>query len=104
MSIWIRNLYWKCHLSWYDLTDKYGRYLPKIATRKPAAPHNGYCPKCRKLFAIHAYNTGDGWDFWWDCENEHWLEEDITHITGWFPFVFGWANGKDLAKIGIMEE
>jgi hypothetical protein len=75
--------------------------LPKIPTRKPNAPHGGYCPKCCKDMDIHAYDTGDGWMFWWDCENEHWMDKEMMMIIGWFPFVFGWATYDDLRRIGI---
>lgn len=101
--VWLRKIYYPIEYYIREKIEQYCKYLPKIKTKFPDAPHGGYCPLCHDPLIIHAYNTGDGWDFWWDCENEHWLEEEITHIIGWFPFVFGWANSKDLLKIGIEE-
>jgi hypothetical protein len=97
----IRRFYYSLKTEW---EEKYCRYMPKIKNKFPDAPCGGYCPKCYKPLRICAYNTGDGWYFWWDCENEHWLEEDITKIIDWFPFVFGWCSGNDLRKIGIEEK
>ena len=77
--------------------------LPKIATRKPDYPGmSDVCKECNTDIKIYAYDTGDGWSLFWDCENQHVNNYgDEYFIVGWFPFLFGWATGKDLERIGI---
>ncbi len=80
--------------------------LPKIPTKKPTFPGmSDICKRCKTDIKIYAYFTGDGWEFFWDCENQHLIDfgEDEYIIVGWFPFLFGWATSRDLAKIGIIE-
>ena len=79
-------------------------HLPKIPTRKPDYPGmSDVCKKCNTDIKIHAYNTGDGWYFFWDCDEQHIIDKvgDEAGIVGWFPFLFGWATAKDLEGIGI---
>ena len=78
--------------------------LPKIPMRKPDYPGmSDICRICDTDIKIRAYNTGDGWLFFWDCEEQHLVDGDSSdeYIDGWFPFLFGWATGKDLERIGI---
>ena len=77
--------------------------LPKIATRKPDYPGMPICVDCHKPPKIHACDTGDGWLFLWDCEcgDTSDLRGDDSFLDGYFPFLFGWATGKDLERIGI---
>ncbi len=81
--------------------------LPKIPTRKPDYPAgmSDFCKRCNSDIKIYAYYTGDSWCFFWDCEEQH-VSDRIGgelgfYMIGWFPFLFGWATGKDLARIGI---
>ena len=78
-------------------------YLPKIPTRKPTYPGIfKICYECDTEIKIYAYDTGDGWSLFWDCENQHISNfGDEFLIIGWFPFLFGWATGKDMERIGI---
>ena len=82
-------------------------HLPKIPTRQPGHPSGStFCSLCHTDIKIYAYNTGDGWLFFWDCEQQHisnYGEENEFYIKDWFPFLFGWATGADLEKIGIEE-
>ena len=79
--------------------------LPKIPTKKPTYPGVPICIECHKPPKIYAVHTGDGWLFFWDCEGQHISEERAERYvfiaTNWFPFLFGWATGKDLERIGI---
>jgi hypothetical protein len=76
--------------------------LPKIPTRKPKYPGVPICLFCHHPPIIHAYHTGDGWLFFWDCEGRHISDRrPEEYITDWFPFLFGWATAKDLERIGI---
>ena len=96
----IRSYKWRFK-EWFfeNITPK----LPKIPTQKPIYPGAPICPECHAPPTIHAYNTGDGWMFFWDCDGQHIVDRrgDKANIVGWFPFLFGWANGRDLEKIGI---
>ena len=80
--------------------------LPKIPMRKPDYPGmSNICKRCNTDIKIYAYHTGDGWYFFWDCEEQH-VSDRIGaelgfYTVGWFPFLFGWATGKDLERIGI---
>ena len=78
-------------------------HLPKIPTRKPYYPGmSDICKRCNTDIKIYAYHTGDSWCFFWDCEEQHVSNlGDDDWIIGWFPFLFGWATGKDLENIGI---
>ena len=82
-------------------------HLPKIPIQRPIYSElHGYplCPICSKNPKIYAYHTGDGWMLFWDCEEQHLSELNKCEkymIIGWFPFLFGWASGKDLERIGI---
>ena len=80
-------------------------HLPKIPVRKPDSPFPvDVCASCKTDIKIYAHNTGDGWYFFWDCENQHVSNFDYEpYLVGWFPFLFGWANGKDLERVGIEE-
>ncbi len=80
--------------------------LPKIPIRKPYYPGmSDICRRCNTDIMIYAYHTGDGWLFFWDCEEQHVSDRigaDLGfYIVDWFPFLFGWATGKDLGRIGI---
>ena len=75
--------------------------LPKIQTKKPTYPGMSVCVDCHKPPTIRAIYTGDGWLFFWDCEGWHISDRKEEYIVGWFPFLFGWATGKDLERIGI---
>ena len=75
--------------------------LPKIPVQKPTYPGMPICVECHTPPYIHAYHTGDGWYFFWDCEGQHISDRGDDSIVDWFPFLFGWATGKDLGKIGI---
>ena len=79
-------------------------HLPKIPTRKPEYPGMvDVCVICETDIIIYAYHTGDGWLFYWDCEEQHVsnFASDGGIVVGYFPFVFGWATAGDLEKIGI---
>ncbi len=79
-------------------------HLPKIPTRKPYYPGMvSFCGRCNMEKKIYAYDTGDGWFFFWDCEGQHVSDifDDGYIIVGWFPFLFGWATFRDLERIGI---
>ena len=79
-------------------------WLPKIPTRKPQFPSDAtFCSLCHTDIKIYAYHTGDGWMFFWDCELQHisYIDGDCGMIIDWFPFLFGWATGKDMGRIGI---
>lgn len=99
------KIFWKLWSRYYQfhcwLREDFSRHLPKIRTKLPNPPHGGYCPKCGRPLKIHAYyiGPGDGYDFWWDCENEHWFDLEITRIIDWSPFVFGWWKYGDIEKI-----
>lgn len=90
------SLFWL----WYRFRmwlDDCARFLPKIPRRKPAPPKTR-CPLCGEPTNIlSALDTGDGWMIFWDCENGC-GEGDAAE---WFPFVFGWANSKDMRRAGI---
>ncbi len=77
--------------------------LPKIPTRKPHFISDAtFCSLCHTDIKIYAHDTGDGWCFFWDCERQHVNNYDDEYfVVDWFPFLFGWATGKDLGKIGI---
>jgi hypothetical protein len=82
--------------------------LPKIPIQKPYYPGmSDYCKRCDSDIKIYAHHTGDGWYFFWDCEDQHVSDHHIARsieddsLIGWFPFLFGWATGKDLERIGI---
>ena len=77
--------------------------LPKIPIRKPDYPGMyDICERCNTDIKIYAYDTGDGWSLFWDCEEQHISNfGDDGLIVGWFPFLFGWATGEDLERIGI---
>lgn len=96
----IRNFlwsYWHIFKEW--CINSITKYLPKFYVGNPPYPIPITCPDCgewrTKLCAI---DTGDGWVFVWECEN--YCGND-GYIENWFPFYFGWCNGKDLKRYGI---
>jgi len=78
-------------------------HLPRIPVPKPEYFGFWRCVRCHSTIKIYAHHTGDGWMFFWDCEGQHTSDRlgDRSYIVGYFPFLFGWATGKDLIKIGI---
>ena len=78
-------------------------HLPKIQVEKPRYPGVPICAECHKPPHVYALDTGDGWLFFWDCEcgDISDLRGDDSFLDGYFPFLFGWATGKDLGRIGI---
>ena len=80
-------------------------HLPKIQVRKPEYFGFPLCVDCHTLVKVYAIHTGDSWLFHWDCECGEiaGMLGDRSFIVGYFPFLFGWASGKDLARIGIEE-
>lgn len=78
-------------------------HLPKIPVERPSYLGVPICLKCHTMPEIYALHTGEGWYFFWDCEGQHISDRGKGDIVGWFPFLFGWATSKDLAKIGIEE-
>ena len=59
---------------------------------------------CDRPMSIKAYNTGDGWLFFWECDEESHECTDMedNFIDKWYPFMFGvWCTAKDLRRIGI---
>ena len=79
--------------------------LPRVPVRKPDYPGmSDVCKRCNTDIKIYTHNTGDSWYFFWDGENQHISNFDYEPLlVGWFPFLFGWATGKDLEKVGIEE-
>ncbi len=79
--------------------------LPKIPVERPTYLGVPICSDCHLGLEIYALHTGDGWLFFWDCKGRHISEERAERYvyitTDWFPFLFGWATGKDLGRIGI---
>ena len=75
--------------------------LPKIPVNRPTYLGVPICLKCHSMPEIYALDTGEGWHFFWDCEGHHISDRGEGDIAGWFPFLFGWATGKDLERIGI---
>jgi hypothetical protein len=98
MKIELRRLYWKMRYFWTELLEnKIRPHLFKIPNRKPKAP---VC-KCGKEMALLATNTGDGWAFFWECQNYDNCGEQGEDME-WYPFMFGaWCSSKDLERIGI---
>ena len=100
-----RKYYWRYKYrfkEWFfeNITPK----LPKIPVTRPIYPRGfPLCITCYQKPRIFAHNTGDGWVFFWDCDEQHIIDRngDSSMIVGWFPFLFGWATGKDLERIGI---
>lgn len=106
MNQQLRKLKFHLWYLWYDVKDwvyiKLCPKLPKILTSFPS-PKVRFCPECGQSVNIMAINTGDGWEFFWDCPNYcQALDYADMSIEGWFPFVFGWATTKDLEQIGIV--
>ena len=103
MKIYNRIMSYKWQFKeWFfeNITPK----LPKIPMRKPDYPGmSDVCRRCNTDIKIYAYDTGEGWSLFWNCEEQHIIDQwgDETNIVGWFPFLFGWATGKDLERIGI---
>jgi len=96
---WVRSYRYKFK-DWFfkNITPK----LPKIQTEKPTYPDMLVCVDCHKPPTIHAFHTGDGWLFYWDCIGQHISDMYPDKlIANWFPFLFGWATSKDLERIGI---
>jgi hypothetical protein len=82
-----------------DVREWVGKHAPKIRARWPQPPES-VCPICGKPFVkICAVHTGDGWDLFWECENEC---GDGDSIYNWWPFHFGaHCSGNDLRRVGI---
>ncbi len=102
IQLQVKKVYWTLRTSiryWWE--DWFLRYImPRIKTPFPPAPHGGHCPQCNNPLKMYAYNVGDGWVFWWDCEDACLGDENL--IEDWYPFRWGaWATGDELAKIGI---
>jgi|SRR3989304_1434279 len=100
-----RKLKFRLWYLWRDVKDrlyvKVGPKLPKIRTKFPL-PSTKFCPACGQPVNVMAVDTGDGWDFFWDCPNHcQALDYNDGLIERWFPFVFGWASAKDLERAGI---
>lgn len=88
---------------WHDFTYE---WLPKhihfkIRTRMPKP--SIYCSECGKLLnKIVAVDTGDGWLFEWQHENDCGTEDGLDDLAKWYPFWFGvYCNRHDLEKLGI---
>lgn len=91
--MWIRlKIYFDEHLA---------KYMPRIPRKKPKAPVCEYCfAKTLKTIPmkLKAYQDSDGWDIFWECEE---CSDNQGLDVLWFPFVFNWANAKDMERIGI---
>ena len=101
MKIYNRIMSYKWRFKdWFfeNITPK----LPRIPIEKPIYPGVPICIDCHVPPTIHAYFSGDGWMFFWDCEGQHISDRyPDDFLFDWFPFLFGWATEKDLARIGI---
>ena len=97
----IRFWSWRVRL-FGDLHEWIARHAPLIPVAKPKPPLGAFCPDCRHLLTkICAVDTGDGWAFFWECE-DNCGAADCFVDDSWYPFRFGaYCNSKDLAAIGI---
>lgn len=70
-----------------------------IPTKRPQPPKTN-CPYCDNPYTkIIAIDTGDGWEFDWECDSSC---GHPVMIDNWYPFWFGaWAKSTDLEKLGI---
>lgn len=99
----IRNLniaYWRFHSRKIQFQEWFAKIFPfKIPMPKPKFPKI-VCSICNEPFSkIVAIDTGDGWCFMWECENNCGYGDSVEN---WYPFWFGvWCNSKDLDKLGI---
>jgi hypothetical protein len=87
----------------WGFPEWFAQHCPvKIPTKRPICPELP-CEECGKVMnKIVAYYDGDGWSFFWDCENE--CSGGEEPINNWYPFMFSaWCKGSDLARIGIKE-
>lgn len=82
-----------------DIWPYFARYLiPHIWINPPTPPNNGICPDCGVKYKIGAYNDGEGWSFFWICDEGCDWENFIDY---WFPYANGWANAGELAAHGV---
>jgi hypothetical protein len=100
-NYWYTNYraYWTLRSVWMDFCEWFSKHCPvHIPTRRPKPLGNCYeCKKSRNRLC--AYDTGDGWFFFWECENGCGTDEE--GIVGWYPFWFGaWANTFQLEQVG----
>jgi hypothetical protein len=94
-----RSFWWYWYLARRNAREWVARHAPKIPTRRPE-PLSEPCRACGKpqdrLYAVY---TGDGWDLFWECENEC---GDGDSIYNWWPFHFGaHCSANDLRRVGI---
>jgi hypothetical protein len=98
----IKRLLWSLRLDKYSVRDWIAAKFPfHIPTKKPVC-QNELCSCCNEVMnKLCAYDTGDGWMFFWECKNNC-GETDEAGIEDWYPFLFGaWSSEKDLERAGI---
>jgi hypothetical protein len=100
----MKNILRKIENIWFvykiDFDNWIGKNFPFYICKKFPEISSKTCSECHGKFSkIIAIDTGDGWEFMWECENNCGYCEPICD---WWPFWFGkWASCKDLNKIGI---
>lgn len=86
-------IYYRFRLWWFN---KAAKHIPLICAPRPKPPYCE-CKSCGQTLKLMAVDTGDGWDFFFDCDDACdpiWIE--------WWPFLFGaWCGRRDLELIGI---
>lgn len=101
MRMKLSNPFWSY---WYrarrDVRELVGKHAPKIRTARPK-PTGETCSHCGKpLSNLVALWTGDGWIFFWECDEHCGASE--CYVETWWPFLFGaWCSTNDLHRIGI---
>lgn len=100
-NYWYTNYrtYWTIRRPWMDFCEWIAKHCPvHIPTRRPKPPEE-LCECGKKLTRMIAYDTGDGYEIDWICEDDCGF---AFPVVGWWPFWFGaWAKDNDFEKVGI---
>lgn len=101
MRYLFQKIYWTLHNKKNDFQVWFAKNFPFKIPRKFPKPPGQICLMCDKPRNILvAVDSGDGWLFFWECEEG--CGEADEPIENWYPFCFGvWCKPKDLEKIGI---
>jgi len=77
--------------------------MAKIRSDWDYTPPGLLCDECgERLETLCAYDTGDGWLFFWSCEDLHEQNDDTKGmIEGWI-FAEDYVTGKEVTECGLV--